>query len=68
MKNARTIHTLNRCGIAADLIGFAGPAPSGKAIRRMERKDHREHLFGAEVFKASLPRVPESTRGFRAVQ
>ena len=72
MKNARTIRTLNRCGIPADQIGFAGGhTPSGKAIRRLERKDHRAHiLFGADVFMqmASLPRAPESTRGFRAVQ
>ena len=70
MKNARTIRTLNRCGIAADQIGFAGHTPSGKAIRRMERKDHRAHIFATqEVFMtmASLPRTPESTRGFRAV-
>ena len=71
MKNARTIRTLNRCGIPADLIGFAGHTPSGKTIRRLERKDHRAHILcDAEVFMtmASLPRVPESTRGFRAVQ
>ena len=71
MKNARTIRTLNRCGIPADQIGFAGHTPSGKAIRRLERKDHREHILcGADVFMrmGSLPRTPESTRGFRAVQ
>ena len=69
MKKARTIRTLNRCGIKADQIGFAGGhTPSGKAIRRLERRDHRAHILGADVFMASLPRTPESKRGFRAVQ
>lgn len=72
MKNARTIRTLQRCGIPADLIGFAGPvAPSGKAIRRMERRDHRLHLAATrEEYRAlrSLPRAADSQRGFRAVQ
>ena len=75
MKNARTIRTLRRCGIPADLIGFAGrAAPSGKAIRRMERRDHRLHLAAArEEYRAlrslrALPRAAESQRGFRAVQ
>ena len=71
MKNARTIRTLNRCGIPADQIGFAGHTPSGKAIRRLERKDHRAHILcGADglMRMGSLPRTPESTRGFRAVQ
>lgn len=72
MKNARTIRTLRRCGIPADLIGFAGrTAPSGKTIRRMERRDHRLHLAASsEEYRSmrSLPRTPESQRGFRAVQ
>ena len=71
MKKARTIRTLNRCGIPANQIGFAGHTPSGKAIRRLERKDHRAHICAKQdVFMqmASLPRTPESTRGFRAVQ
>ena len=71
MKNARTVRTLNRCGIPADQIGFAGHTPSGKAIRRLERKDHRAHICAKQdVFMqmVSLPRTPESTRGFRAVQ
>ena len=70
MKTARTIRTLKRCGIPADLIGFAG-RPSGKAIRRMERRDHRRHINATSEEYAtmrSLPRTPESTRGFRAVQ
>ena len=69
MKNARTIRTLNRCGIPSDQIGFAGHTPSGKAIRRLERKDHRAHICAKQdVQMLSLPRTPESTRGFRAVQ
>ena len=72
MKTARTRRTLRRCGIPADLIGFAGrTAPSGKAIRRMERRDHRLHLAAArEEYRAlrSLPRAADSQRGFRAVQ
>ena len=71
MKNARTIRTLNRCGIPSDQIGFAGHTPSGKAIRRLERKDHREHIYmntSCVAQMVSLPRTPESTRGFRAVQ
>ena len=71
MKNARTIRTLNRCGIPAHIIGFAGYTPSGKAIRRMERKDHLAHICATTEEYAtlrSLPRTPESTRGFRAVQ
>ena len=67
MKNARTIRTLNRCGIPANMISFAGHTPSGKAIRRLERKDHRAHVADA-MRMGSLPRTPESTRGFRAVQ
>ena len=70
MKNARTIRTLKRCGIPPALIGFGRSAPSGKAIRRMERRDHRAHLSASlEEYLAmrSLPRTPESTRGFRAV-
>lgn len=72
MKNARTTRTLRRCGIQADMIGFAGPAaPSGKTIRRMERRDHRLHLAATrEEYRAlrSLPRAADSLRGFRAVQ
>ena len=71
MKKARTIRTLNRCGIVADLIGFAGHTPSGKAIRRLERKDHRAHICATQdafMTMVSLPRTPESTRGFRAVR
>ena len=71
MKTARTIRTLKRCGIPEALIGFAGRTPSGKAIRRMERKDHRAHLGAigeGYMTMRSLPRTPESTRGFRAVQ
>ena len=70
MKNARTIRTLNRCGIPADQIGFAGNTPSGKAIRRLERKDHRAHICAAQeelTSMRSLPRTPESMRGIRAV-
>ena len=72
MKNARTIRTLRRCGIPSDLISFAGrAAPSGKTIRRMERRDHRLHLATKrEEYRAlrSLPRAADSQRGFRAVQ
>lgn len=72
MKNARTIRTLRRCGIPADMVGFVGPvAPSGKTIRRMERRDHRKHLEATrEAFLGmrSMPRTPDSLRGFRAVQ
>ena len=71
MKNARTIRTLKRCGIPAALIGFGGRTPSGKSIRRMERKDHLAHLSATGegyMTMHSLPRTPESTRGFRAVQ
>ena len=72
MKNSRTIRTLRRCGIPSDLIGFAGrTAPSGKTIRRMERRDHRLHLAATReeyLVMSSLPRTPESRRGFRAVQ
>ena len=70
MKTARTIRTLKRCGIPEALIGFAGRTPSGKAIRRMERKDHRAHLSASrDEYNTmhSLPRTPDSTRGFRAV-
>lgn len=72
MKNARTRRTLRRCGIPADLIGFAGrTAPSGKTIRRMERRDHRLHLAATReeyLSLRALPRAAESQRGFRAVQ
>jgi hypothetical protein len=72
MKSARTIRTLKRCGINPSLVGFAGAsAPSGKSIRRMERKDHHKHLSatGDEYMTMySLPRTPECQRGFRAVQ
>lgn len=73
MKNARTRRTLRRCGIPADAIGFAGrTAPSGKAIRRMERRDHRQHLLAAtpDEYRAlrALPRAADSLRGFRGVQ
>ncbi len=72
MKNARTIRTLRRCGIPADLIGFAGrTAPSGKTIRRMERRDHLLHMQATReeyLVLRSLPRAADSQRGFRAVQ
>lgn len=72
MKSARTIRTLKRCGINPNLVGFAGAsAPSGKSIRRMERKDHHKHLAatGDEYMTMhSLPRMQSSKRGFRAVQ
>ena len=70
MKTARTLRTLRRCGIPADLIGFAGYTPSGKAIRRLERKDHHAHISATAeelVCMRALPRTPESIRGFRAV-
>ena len=71
MKTARTIRTLKRCGIPPSLIGFGRSTPSGKSIRRMERKDHRAHLSASHeeyTMLRALPRTPESTRGFRAVQ
>ena len=72
MKNSRTIRTLRRCGINADLIGFAGrTALSGKTIRRMERRDHRLHLAATReeyLSMRSLPRTADSLRGFRVVQ
>ena len=71
MKTARTIRTLKRCGIVPSLVGFAGFTPSGKSIRRMERRDHHKHIVATlDEYRTmySLPRTPESTRGARAVQ
>ena len=67
MKNARTIRTLRRCGIPSDLIGFAGrTAPSGKAVRRMERRDHRLHMQATReefLVMSSFPRASAGSAG-----
>lgn len=42
MKTARTIRTLHRACIRPESIGFAGYTPTGKAVRRIARKQRAE--------------------------
>lgn len=58
MKSARTIRTLNRCGISPATVGFSGYKPTGKAIRALARQRRLEkRLLSTEEGGAAFNRA-----------